>query len=128
MFHKWINYYSVVWNYKECEINIAVKVKYFIFQMSYLLYFLLLLINTLFERMFILKITFSFTWFYIIAIQCQCSGGIWPITDTQIGSFTVSWRYNLASNTVQFIIQGSFVIYIFILLINSLWNTRTSNR
>ena len=43
---------------------------------------------------------------YIIAIQGQCSGQIWTIQDPTIGSFTVSWRYNLASNTVQFIIQG----------------------
>ncbi|CAF4740393.1 unnamed protein product [Rotaria sp. Silwood1] len=43
---------------------------------------------------------------FLESIQGQCSGGIWPIQDTTIGSFTVSWRYNMASNTVQFIIQG----------------------
>ena len=45
---------------------------------------------------------------YNLAIQSQCSGGIWPIKDTSIGLFTVSWRYNLASNALQFIIQGKF--------------------
>ncbi len=49
-----------------------------------------------------------FVLLYIIAIQGQCSGGTWPIQDASIGSFTVFWRYNMASNTVQFIIQGKF--------------------
>ncbi|CAF3778690.1 unnamed protein product [Adineta steineri] len=39
-------------------------------------------------------------------VQSQCSGGIWPIQNTTIGSFTISWKYNITSNTVQFIIQG----------------------
>ena len=42
----------------------------------------------------------------LVGVQGQCSGGLWPITDTTIGSLAVSWRYYLASNTVQFIIQG----------------------
>ena len=46
---------------------------------------------------------------YPIGVQGQCAGGLWPITDTTIGSLAVSWRYFLASNTVQFIIQGSVV-------------------
>jgi hypothetical protein len=53
---------------------------------------------------------------YIIEVQGQCSGGIWPIQDTNIGSFTISWRYNIVSNTIQFIIQGKiyFMIELFI--------------
>ncbi|CAM4987267.1 unnamed protein product, partial [Rotaria socialis] len=39
-------------------------------------------------------------------IQSQCSGRIWTIQDITIGSFTISWRYNNTSNTVQFVIQG----------------------
>jgi len=57
----------------------------------------------------------------MIEIQGQCSGGIWPIQDSNIGSFTVSWRYNIASNTVQFIIQGRF-IFLLISCLNCLWN------
>lgn len=41
-----------------------------------------------------------------IEIQGQCSGGIWPIEDANIGALTVSWRYNIALNTVQFLVQG----------------------
>ncbi|CAM4742153.1 unnamed protein product [Rotaria magnacalcarata] len=44
-----------------------------------------------------------------IPIESQCTGGIWPIQDPTIGSYTLSWRYNLASNTVQFIIQGQAI-------------------
>lgn len=43
----------------------------------------------------------------IIGIHGQCEGGIWSIEDTTIGSFTVSWRYNNASNKVQFLLQGT---------------------
>lgn len=43
---------------------------------------------------------------YIIEIHGQCSGGIWPIENTTIGSFTISWRYNVTLNKVQFMIQG----------------------
>ncbi|CAF3615931.1 unnamed protein product [Rotaria socialis] len=39
-------------------------------------------------------------------VQSQCSGRIWTIQDITIGSFTISWRYNNTSNTVQFVIQG----------------------
>jgi hypothetical protein len=42
----------------------------------------------------------------IVEIQGQCSGGTWPIEDLSIGSFRISWRYNNASNAVQFIVQG----------------------
>ncbi|UJR31031.1 hypothetical protein I4U23_018540 [Adineta vaga] len=64
---------------------------YYRLQMKHRLY-LLVLIITLFQ-----------------SIQSQCSGGIWPIQDTNIGSFTISWRYNMASNTVQFIIEGKAI-------------------
>jgi hypothetical protein len=60
----------------------------------------------------------------ILATQGQCSGRIWPIQNTMIGSFTVSWRYNIASNTVQFIIEGNFIVCI---RIKSLLNFRTSD-
>ncbi len=53
------------------------------------------------------NLIFLFVLLSIIAIQGQCSGGYWPIQDASIGSFTVFWRYNMASNTVQFIIQGN---------------------
>jgi len=52
---------------------------------------------------------FSFNGIFVlfwIEIQGQCSGGIWPIQDETIGSFNISWRYNIALNTVQFLIQG----------------------
>lgn len=41
-----------------------------------------------------------------LAAESQCAGGLWAISDASIGSFTVSWRYNVATNTVQFVIQG----------------------
>ena len=47
-----------------------------------------------------------FSIFLFKDVQCQCTGGYWPIQEPNIGSFTVSWQYNIALNTVQFIIQG----------------------
>ncbi|CAF1213556.1 unnamed protein product [Adineta steineri] len=46
---------------------------------------------------------------FIEPMQGECSGGMWPIQDTNIGTFTVSWRYNFVSNTVQFIIEGKVI-------------------
>ena len=43
---------------------------------------------------------------YIVEIHGQCESGVWSIANTTIGAFTISWRYNVASNKVQFIIQG----------------------
>ncbi|CAF1005451.1 unnamed protein product [Adineta ricciae] len=43
---------------------------------------------------------------FLEPIHGQCAGGIWSIQQSNIGSFSVSWRYNMASNTVQFIIEG----------------------
>ncbi|CAF3348466.1 unnamed protein product [Rotaria socialis] len=53
------------------------------------------------------KVVFCLIIFFrTIEIQSQCSGRIWTIQDITIGSFTISWRYNNTSNTVQFVIQG----------------------
>ena len=45
-------------------------------------------------------------YFCFIEIQGQCSGGIWPIQESTLGSFNIAWKYNNVSNTVQFLIQG----------------------
>lgn len=50
--------------------------------------------------------------FCTLEVHSQCSGGIWPIQNTTIGSFTVSWRYNITMKTIQFIIQGKFMYFI----------------
>jgi hypothetical protein len=94
------------------------------FQMKYFLYLLLLFICKVFQRMYITKKNKRNVLLIILAIQGQCSGGIWPIQNATIGSFTVSWRYNMASNTVQFIIQGKVIVCV---IRNSLLNNRTSN-
>ncbi|CAF3727659.1 unnamed protein product [Rotaria sordida] len=39
-------------------------------------------------------------------VESQCSGGIWTIQDLTIGLFIIAWKYDISSNTVQFIIQG----------------------
>jgi hypothetical protein len=75
---------------------------------------LLLIIIQIFKRMMNLKKNRCFDFVCIIEIQGQCSGGIWPIQDSTIGSFTISWRYNIALNTVQFIIQGRIYSIYFI--------------
>ncbi|CAF4553802.1 unnamed protein product [Rotaria sp. Silwood1] len=59
--------------------------------MRHLLYLLLLLIIQIIKN---------------VQSQSQCVGGIWTLQDVTIGSFKISWRYNISSNNVQFLIQG----------------------
>ncbi|CAF1055170.1 unnamed protein product, partial [Didymodactylos carnosus] len=42
-------------------------------------------------------------------INAQCAGGIWTVQDSTIGNFSISWQYNLATNTVQFILKGQAI-------------------
>jgi hypothetical protein len=97
-------------NHRSFSLNNEYKILFF-FQMKSLLF--LIIIIQIFKRMKnISKKNILIIYVYIIEIQGQCSGGIWPIQDSNIGSFTVSWRYNIASNTIQFIIQGRFILFI----------------